>query len=397
MDFFLHRPLGMVQKSSRQISVNLIGWLKIQEKKKIFSFSLFRKQKREATDRGGHFEEFLNEPMRIISLGRREALDKSQRTDGESTVTGSSTPSAGSSSSLSSVGQEVSSNNDHSSQHLAVCPTALVSTASCHSNSSSSDSSSMNQSAQSPSFCQQPLALTTSNTRVGSNNNNNNFNHHSRKETFPINHLRQQQQPMTSPNTNSSNGPFLKLWIRNDAHFLSFSSCFRCYRCVCVCVSCTLRVCVKYLYWRASLFSSFCPWTVTSVFFVFFFFFLLAIKSLRKQQDNHRALQMRFLSTQRWSLILLGSRRMPRSNLFPLCHLLRPLIMFASDSNSRKRKSLLSGSMLLSMSVGTKVWERHSTFSTSIHWKRSIRLHYGMKWSDGLIESIWENQAWICS
>ncbi|CAF3501097.1 unnamed protein product [Rotaria socialis] len=169
----------------------------------------YRKQKREATERC-----------------RREALDKSQRTDGESTATGSSTPGAGSSSSSSSVGQETSTINDHSlttSQHLAVCPTALTSAASSNSNSSTSDLSPGIQSAQSPTYCQQPLALTTTNSRNNNNNNNNNtntttnnninnnnnntLNHHSRKDTFPINHIRQQQ----SMATNNSNGPYLKL------------------------------------------------------------------------------------------------------------------------------------------------------------------------------------------
>ena len=77
--------------------------------------------------------------------------------------------------------------------HLAVCPTISVSTTSSNSDSSRSDLSPGVQSAHSPTYSQQPLALTTTNTRINNNNNNNNFNHHPRKETFPINHIRQQQ------------------------------------------------------------------------------------------------------------------------------------------------------------------------------------------------------------
>ncbi|CAF1015023.1 unnamed protein product [Adineta steineri] len=148
----------------------------------------YRKKKREVTDRC-----------------RREISDKSQRTDGESTATGSSTPSAGSSSSLGSVGQETATNNDHSSStshNLTVCPTALISTA--NSNSSRSDLSPGVQSAHSPTYGQQPLALTTTNTRINNNNNDNNFNSLPRKETFSINHIRQQQPPPPMP------GPFVK-------------------------------------------------------------------------------------------------------------------------------------------------------------------------------------------
>jgi len=145
----------------------------------------YRKQKRETTERS-----------------RREALDKSQRTDGESTATGSSTPSANSSSSLSSVGQEASTNVDHS--HLVVCPTLP----SNNSDSSASDLSLGIQSAHSPNYSQQPLALTT-NGRLNNNNNksisiNNNF----RKETFPINHMRQH---LTSSTANNNTAPYIKL------------------------------------------------------------------------------------------------------------------------------------------------------------------------------------------
>ncbi len=181
----------------------------------LIKLSFYRKQKRETTERCKSFNSILfllvNLILLYINSGRREALDKSQRTDGESTATGSSTPSAGSSSSLSSVGQEVSTNNEHSlsaSHNLAVCPTISVSTTSSNSNSSRSDLSPGIQSAQSPTYTQQPLALTKTNTRINNNNNNNNtFNHHPRKETFPINHIRQHQ----SMTMNNNTGPYLKL------------------------------------------------------------------------------------------------------------------------------------------------------------------------------------------
>jgi hypothetical protein len=129
-------------------------------------------------------------------LGRREALDKSQRTDGESTATGSSTPSANSSSSLSSVSQETSTNVDHSlstSHHSAVCSTIP----SNNSNSSRSDISPGIQSTHSPNYCPQPLALTT-NGRL-----NNNY----RKDMFSINHIA--QHLLTTSNNNI--GPYIKL------------------------------------------------------------------------------------------------------------------------------------------------------------------------------------------
>jgi len=50
------------------------------------------------------------------------------------------------------------------------------------------------------------LALTTTNTRIQTNN----FNHHSRKETFPINHIRQQQQQQQQTETTNS-APYLKI------------------------------------------------------------------------------------------------------------------------------------------------------------------------------------------
>lgn len=147
----------------------------------------------------------------FLSLARREALEKSQRTDGESTATGSSTPSANSSSSSSSVGQESSSTPaaDQSlstSHHLAVCPTLP----SNNSDSSTSDPSLINQSAHSPNYSQQPLALTT-NGRSTTNNNNKSLsmNNNYRKETFPINHIRQHLIPGTTNNNNLA--PYLKL------------------------------------------------------------------------------------------------------------------------------------------------------------------------------------------
>ncbi|CAF4354742.1 unnamed protein product, partial [Didymodactylos carnosus] len=92
----------------------------------------YRKQKREATERS-----------------RREAQEKLQRTDGESTGTGSSTPTT-SSSSLSSGGQE--SNDLVVNTHLTVC------------SSSRSTSSPLT----SPIACQ-PLALTTTSSNISTN------------------------------------------------------------------------------------------------------------------------------------------------------------------------------------------------------------------------------------
>ena len=164
--------VGLVQKSPGEVSVrSLVG-----RHRPLIRF--FRKQKREANDRG-----------------RRDALEKSHRTDGESTATGSSTPGAGSNSSMSSIGQEISSNNEHSlstPHHLVACPNTSVSAASSHSNSPNSDSLSAIQPVSSPGYPQQPLALTTNNSR------NNNDNLYSRKETFPINHLRQNGQTNSS-------------------------------------------------------------------------------------------------------------------------------------------------------------------------------------------------------
>ncbi|CAF1551402.1 unnamed protein product, partial [Adineta ricciae] len=164
----------------------------------------YRKKKREATDRC-----------------RRETLDKSQRTDGESIATGSSTPSANSSSSLSSVGHEPTANNDHSSStsHNLVVGCSTTSISAANSTSSRSDLSPGISSAHSPTYAQQPLALTTSNTRLSNGSKNNHdddddddddgdddddddhtfANPSSRKETFPINHIRQQQQSPAGP------------------------------------------------------------------------------------------------------------------------------------------------------------------------------------------------------
>jgi hypothetical protein len=140
-----------------------------------------------------------------LYLGRREAHDKSQRTDGESTATGSSTPSANSSSSLSSVGQEAPANVDHS-HHLVGCPTIP----SHNSDSSGSDLSLGIQTEHSPNYSQQPLALTT-NGRLNNNNNKSiSINNNYRKETFPINHMRQHMISTTTTNNNNS-APYIKL------------------------------------------------------------------------------------------------------------------------------------------------------------------------------------------
>ena len=150
-------------------------------------------------------------PFPFSSLARREALEKSQRTDGESTATGSSTPSANSSSSLSSVGQETSStpaDQSLSTSHQSVvCPTIP----SNNSDTTTSDLSLVNQSAHSPNYSQQPLALTTNGRSTTSNNNNKSLsmNNNYRKETFPINHIRQHLIPGTTNNNNLA--PYLKL------------------------------------------------------------------------------------------------------------------------------------------------------------------------------------------
>ncbi len=176
----------------------------------------YRKQKREATERCNKiFISIFILFYFAIYLARREALDKSQRTDGESTATGSSTPSAISSSSLSSVGQETTANADHSlstSHHLVVCPTIP----SNNSDTSASDLSLGIQSAHSPNYSQQPLALTTNGRSNNNNNNNNNksisINNNYRKETFPINHMRQHMISATPTNNNNNNiAPYLKL------------------------------------------------------------------------------------------------------------------------------------------------------------------------------------------
>jgi hypothetical protein len=149
----------------------------------------------------------------MIYLARREALDKSQRTDGESTVTGSSTPSANSSSSLSSVGQETATNNAENSlstsHHLVACPTIPSNT----SDTSASDLSLGIQSEHSPNYSQQPLALTT-NGRSNNNNKSISINNNYRKETFPINPMRQHLTSATTAtnnNDNNNSAPYLKM------------------------------------------------------------------------------------------------------------------------------------------------------------------------------------------
>lgn len=172
----------LLRRSGSKIVEPNIGKVARRTLLPIDSIWFFRKQKREANDRG-----------------RRDALEKSHRTDGESTATGSSTPGAGSNSSMSSIGQEVSNNNEHSlstPHHSVVCPNTSTSTASSHSNSPNSDSLSAIQPVSSPGYPQQPLALTMNNSR--NNNINNSDNLYSRKETFPINHLRQNGQANSS-------------------------------------------------------------------------------------------------------------------------------------------------------------------------------------------------------
>ncbi len=100
---------------------------------------------------------------------------------------------------------------DHSlstSHHLVVCPTIP----SNNSDTSGSDLSLGIQSANSPNYSQQPLALTTNGR---SNNNNNNksipINNNYRKETFPINHMRQYMIATATTATNNNTAPYLKL------------------------------------------------------------------------------------------------------------------------------------------------------------------------------------------
>lgn len=180
----------------------------------------FSKQKREANERSKCIDQHRNVSLshHWCFLDRRETMDKSQRTDGESTATGSSTPGAGSNSSMSSIGQEVTSNNDHSlsaPHHLVVCPNTSISTSSCHSNSPGSDSLSAIQPVSSPGYPQQPLALTMHNSRNNNDNNTStatNANLYPRKETFPINHLRQSAASAqgSSSTSNNTSGSYLK-------------------------------------------------------------------------------------------------------------------------------------------------------------------------------------------
>lgn len=152
----------------------------------------------------------------VIFLGRREALEKSQRTnDVEITVTGSSTPSANSSSSLNSVGQESSNHIDNSISsvhHL----TANCSTAN---SSSRSDSSPSTPSEHSPNYSQQPLALTTNGRLNASKSLSSSTS--TRKETFPINPHRQSLITSSSSTTattatsnshnNNNSGSYVKI------------------------------------------------------------------------------------------------------------------------------------------------------------------------------------------
>ncbi len=114
---------------------------------------------------------------------------------------------------MSSAGQETATTNaDHSlstSHHLVVCPTIP----SNNSDSSVSDLSLGIQSAHSPNYSQQPLALTT-NGRSNNNNKSISINNNYRKETFPINHMRQHLISATTSSTtnnNNNSAPYLKL------------------------------------------------------------------------------------------------------------------------------------------------------------------------------------------
>jgi hypothetical protein len=113
---------------------------------------------------------------------------------------------------LSSVGQEISTNVDHTistTHHLVVCPTL----SSNNSDTSASDLSISVQAIHSPpNYSQQPLALTT-NDRLNNNNKSISMNKNSRKETFPINHIRQHLIPTTTTTTTSNNNtpPYIKL------------------------------------------------------------------------------------------------------------------------------------------------------------------------------------------
>ena len=137
----------------------------------------------------------------MLVLGRREAMDKSQRTDGESTATGSTTPSANSSSSLSSAGHEISANVDHtvtSSHHLVGCSTVT----NAGSNGPRSDSPPGRPPAHPSSYSQQPLAL-TGNSRLN-NHKSIPISDNYRQETFPINSSKKPQQHLVSSSDNGA-------------------------------------------------------------------------------------------------------------------------------------------------------------------------------------------------
>lgn len=111
------------------------------------------------------------------------------------------------------MGQETTTNADHSlstSHHLVVCPTIP----SNNSDASGEDLSLNIQSAHSPNYSQQPLALTT-NGRSNNDNDNKSIlvNNNYRKETFPINPMRQHltSSSSTTTTTNNNTAPYLKL------------------------------------------------------------------------------------------------------------------------------------------------------------------------------------------
>lgn len=86
-----------------------------------------------------------------------------------------------------------------------------------NSDSSRSDVSVGVPSIHSPNYSQQPLALTTNgrlnnttnNNATNNNNNSISINNNFRKETFPINHMRQHM--ISGAATNNSAAPYLKL------------------------------------------------------------------------------------------------------------------------------------------------------------------------------------------
>jgi len=102
---------------------------------------------------------------------------------------------------LSSTGQETSTGN---ADHLTVCPTVASTTSD---RSSPSDLSHGLQSVHSPTdYSQQPLALTTN--ERSNDNKSLSINTNYRKETFPINHMKQH---LISSTNNNNTAPYLKL------------------------------------------------------------------------------------------------------------------------------------------------------------------------------------------